>query len=61
MARRWRRGADVCAGVQIVDNTVAVNPSFLTKATYAVLEYAGHGAPGPAKDRIKVEIHRLEA
>ncbi|OJT11537.1 DNA polymerase alpha subunit B [Trametes pubescens] len=46
---------------KIVDNTVAVNPSFLTKATYAVLEYAGHGAPGPAKDRIKVEIHRLEA
>ncbi|KAH9854731.1 DNA polymerase alpha subunit B [Lenzites betulinus] len=46
---------------KVVDGTVAVNPSFLTKATYAVLEYAGHGAPGPAKDRIKVEIQRLEA
>ncbi|KAI0826859.1 DNA polymerase alpha subunit B [Trametes gibbosa] len=45
---------------KVVDDTVAVNPSFLTKSTYAVLEYAGHGTPGPAKDRIKVEIQRLE-
>ncbi|KAI0667572.1 DNA polymerase alpha subunit B [Trametes maxima] len=45
---------------KVVDSTVAVNPSFLTKATYAVLEYAGHTVPGPAKDRIKVEIQRLE-
>ena len=44
----------------MVDYTVAVNPSFLTKSTYAVLEYAGHTAPGPAKDRIKVEIERVE-
>ncbi|KAI0349482.1 DNA polymerase alpha, subunit B [Trametes cingulata] len=43
-----------------VDSTLAVNPSFLTKATYAVLEYAGHTAPGPAKDRMTVEIRRLE-
>ncbi|KAI0372220.1 DNA polymerase alpha, subunit B [Pilatotrama ljubarskyi] len=43
-----------------VDSTVAVNPSFLTKATYAVLEYAGHTTPGPAKDRMTVEIRRLE-
>ncbi|KAI0632173.1 DNA polymerase alpha, subunit B [Trametes polyzona] len=46
---------------KVVDSTVAVNPSFLTKSTYAVVEYAGHGAPGPAKDRTKVEIHRLES
>ncbi|TBU48523.1 DNA polymerase alpha, subunit B [Dichomitus squalens] len=44
---------------KIVDNTVAINPSFLTKSTYAVLEYAGHTAPGPAKDRVKVEISRI--
>ncbi|KAM5535085.1 hypothetical protein V8D89_011313 [Ganoderma adspersum] len=45
---------------KVVDHTVAVNPSFLTKSTYAVLEYAGHTALGPAKDRIKVEIERVE-
>ena len=46
--------------LQIVDNTVAINPSFLTKATYAVVEYAGHTAPGPARDRLKVDFTRLE-
>ena len=46
--------------MQVVDNTVAINPSFLTKSTYAVLNYAGHDAPGPAKDRVKVEISRIE-
>ncbi|KAI0766425.1 DNA polymerase alpha, subunit B [Trametes elegans] len=45
---------------KVVDNTVAINPSWLTKSTYAVLDYAGHTSPGPAKDRIKVEIQRLE-
>ncbi|KAI1790115.1 DNA polymerase alpha, subunit B [Ganoderma leucocontextum] len=45
---------------KVVDHTVAVNPSFLTKSTYAVLEYAGHTVPGPAKDRLKVEIERVE-
>ncbi|KAL7279908.1 hypothetical protein ACG7TL_006317 [Trametes sanguinea] len=46
---------------KVVDSTVAINPGWLTKSTYAVLEYAGHTGPGPAKDRTKVEIHRLEA
>ncbi|KAI0335848.1 DNA polymerase alpha, subunit B [Cubamyces sp. BRFM 1775] len=45
---------------KVVDHTVAVNPSFLTKSTYAVLQYPGHSGPGPAKDRIKIEIQRLE-
>ncbi|RDX53350.1 DNA polymerase alpha, subunit B [Lentinus brumalis] len=45
---------------KVVDNTVAINPSFLTKSTYAVVEYAGHTAPGPARDRLKVDITRLE-
>ncbi|RPD62451.1 DNA polymerase alpha, subunit B [Lentinus tigrinus ALCF2SS1-7] len=45
---------------KIVDNTVAINPSLLTKSTYAVVEYAGHTAPGPARDRLKVDITRLE-
>lgn len=48
------------AWAQVVDNTVVINPSFLTKSTYAVLEYAGHASPGPARDRLKVEIDRLE-
>ena len=51
----------VLTGVrQIVDNTVAINPSFLSKSMYAMLNYEGHTIPGPAKDRIKVEISRLE-
>ncbi|KAI8986107.1 DNA polymerase alpha, subunit B [Trametes punicea] len=45
---------------KVVDNTVAINPGWLTKSTYAVLEYAGYSGPGPAKDRTRVEIHRLE-
>ncbi|KAI0770357.1 DNA polymerase alpha, subunit B [Fomes fomentarius] len=45
---------------KVVDNTVAINPSFCTKSTYAILEYAGHTSPGPARDRLKVEINRLE-
>ncbi|PIL22596.1 hypothetical protein GSI_15285 [Ganoderma sinense ZZ0214-1] len=45
---------------KVVDHTIAVNPSFLTKSTYAVLQCAGHTGPGPAKDRIKVEIERVE-
>ncbi|KAI0754917.1 DNA polymerase alpha, subunit B [Daedaleopsis nitida] len=45
---------------KVVDHTVAINPSSLTKSTYAVLEYAGHTAPGPVRDRLKVEISRLE-
>ncbi|CDO75324.1 hypothetical protein BN946_scf184848.g1 [Trametes cinnabarina] len=46
---------------KVVDSTVAINPGWLTKSTYAVLEYAGHSSPGPAKDRTKVEIRRLES
>ncbi|KAI0720520.1 DNA polymerase alpha, subunit B [Cerioporus squamosus] len=45
---------------KVVDYTVAINPSFLTKSTYAMVEYAGHSTPGPARDRLKVDITRLE-
>ncbi|KAH9933127.1 DNA polymerase alpha, subunit B [Epithele typhae] len=45
---------------KIVDDTIAINPSYLSKWMYAMVEYAGYTAPGPARDRIKVEINRLE-
>ena len=43
---------------QIVDNTLAINPSFLTKAIFASLSYTGHG-DGPTKSRIKVDVGRM--
>ncbi|KAI0057842.1 DNA polymerase alpha subunit B [Artomyces pyxidatus] len=43
---------------KVVDNTVAVNPSFLTKNTFASLSYGGQG-DGPVIDRLKAEIARL--
>ncbi|KII90842.1 hypothetical protein PLICRDRAFT_137336 [Plicaturopsis crispa FD-325 SS-3] len=44
---------------KVLDSTIAINPSFLTKAAYATLQYAGSGA-GTAHERTKVEIKRLE-
>ncbi|OJA07789.1 hypothetical protein AZE42_06739 [Rhizopogon vesiculosus] len=43
---------------KVVDNSVVVNPSFLTKGTYATLTYSGQGTGFP-KDRISAEIAKL--
>ncbi|KAG0696384.1 DNA polymerase alpha subunit B [Suillus ampliporus] len=43
---------------KVVDNSVIVNPSFLTKGTYATLSYSGQGTGFP-KDRISADIARL--
>lgn len=43
---------------KIVDNSVVVNPSYLTKGTYATLSYSGQGTGFP-KDRISADIARL--
>lgn len=43
---------------KIVDDTLAINPSFLTKAIFASLSYTGHG-DGPTKSRIKVDVGRM--
>lgn len=43
---------------KVVDNSVVVNPSYLTKGTYATLSYSGQGTGFP-KDRISADIARL--
>ncbi|KAG1717564.1 DNA polymerase alpha/epsilon subunit B-domain-containing protein [Suillus lakei] len=43
---------------KIVDNSVVVNPSYLTKGTYATLSYSGQGTGFP-QDRISADIARL--
>lgn len=43
---------------KVVDNSVVVNPSYLTKGTYATLSYSGQGTELP-KDRISADIARL--
>jgi len=43
---------------QVVDSTTVVNPSFLSKSTYAMLSYAGQGS-GLAKDRMTADILRI--
>ncbi|KAH7910851.1 DNA polymerase alpha/epsilon subunit B-domain-containing protein [Hygrophoropsis aurantiaca] len=43
---------------KVVDGTTVINPSFLSKGTYATLAFTGSGT-GPAKERIKVEVSRL--
>lgn len=43
---------------QVVDNTVAINPSFLSKSTYSTLSYGGK-APGPVKGQISVDLVKL--
>ncbi|TFK40723.1 DNA polymerase alpha/epsilon subunit B-domain-containing protein [Crucibulum laeve] len=46
--------------VKNVHTTTAVNPSFLTKGTYAVLNIAPRSTPGGLKERLKVEIVKIE-
>lgn len=43
---------------KVVDNSVVVNPSYLTKGTYATISYSGQGTGFP-KDRISADIARL--
>ncbi|KAH0832189.1 DNA polymerase alpha/epsilon subunit B-domain-containing protein [Lanmaoa asiatica] len=43
---------------KVVDSTTVINPSFLSKGTYAMLSYAGQGS-GLAKDRITADISRI--
>lgn len=43
---------------KVVDNSVVVNPSYLTKGTYATLSYSGQGTGFP-KDRISANIAKL--
>ncbi|KAH7885091.1 DNA polymerase alpha, subunit B [Phlebopus sp. FC_14] len=43
---------------KVVDTSMFVNPSFLSKGTYATLSYAGQEA-GLPKDRIRTEISKL--
>ncbi|OBZ68666.1 DNA polymerase alpha subunit B [Grifola frondosa] len=45
---------------KVVDTTITVNPSFLTKGTYAMLHYAGHSNDSLLKDRLKADVLRLE-
>ncbi|KZP31431.1 DNA polymerase alpha, subunit B [Athelia psychrophila] len=40
---------------KVVDNTVVVNPSFLTKGFYSILDYQGHGASA-RREKISVSI-----
>lgn len=40
---------------QVVDNTVVVNPSFLTKGFHSILDYQGHGASA-RREKISVSI-----
>lgn len=44
--------------LQVVDCTSVINPSFLSKGTYATLSYVGQGS-GLAKDRITADISRI--
>ncbi|KIK88801.1 hypothetical protein PAXRUDRAFT_688122 [Paxillus rubicundulus Ve08.2h10] len=43
---------------KVVDTSVVINPSFLTKGTYATMSYTGQ-ASGLAKDRITINISRI--
>ncbi|KAI0050363.1 DNA polymerase alpha, subunit B [Auriscalpium vulgare] len=43
---------------KVVDHTVAVNPSFMTKGTCAKLEFAGSG-DSSISERIKVEVGKI--
>ncbi|TDL17712.1 DNA polymerase alpha, subunit B [Rickenella mellea] len=43
---------------KVVDGTMAVNPSYLTKGTYATL-HVGDNTSAPVKDRMKCEVHKL--
>ncbi|THG97788.1 hypothetical protein EW026_g4274 [Hermanssonia centrifuga] len=43
-----------------VDHTVVVNPSFLTKGTFAHLTYAGSESGGTIKDGLRVDVVKLE-
>ncbi|KAH9942919.1 DNA polymerase alpha, subunit B [Amylocystis lapponica] len=65
-------GADVAPAVlvipsrlkhfsKVVDSTVAVNPSFLTKGTYATLRCSGAGEEIPLRERFKVDVVRLNS
>ncbi|KAF8837908.1 DNA polymerase alpha, subunit B [Paxillus ammoniavirescens] len=43
---------------KVVDTSVVINPSFLSKGTYATMSYTGQ-ASGLAKDRITIDISRI--
>lgn len=43
---------------KVVDSTVAINPSFLTKGTFAVLTC--WSSPGPVHNRVKAEVQKLD-
>ncbi|KAH9841513.1 DNA polymerase alpha, subunit B [Rhodofomes roseus] len=45
---------------KVVDSTIAINPSFLTKLTYASLVCSSHESGSSVGDRIKAEIVRLD-
>ncbi|KIJ17926.1 hypothetical protein PAXINDRAFT_9860 [Paxillus involutus ATCC 200175] len=44
--------------IKVVDTSVVINPSFLSKGTYATMSYTGQ-ASGLAKDRITIDISRI--
>lgn len=44
--------------MQIVHSTTAINPSFLSKGTYGIINLAP-ASVGTPKDRLKVEVARL--
>lgn len=43
---------------QVVDSTVAINPSFLTKGIFAVLTC--WSSLGPVHNRVKAEVQKLD-
>lgn len=46
--------------LQVVDSTVAINPSFLIKGTYAIVTCTSPVADISLKDRLKVDLLKLE-
>lgn len=45
---------------QVVDGTIAINPSFSTKGVFAALSYAGDAADTPLRSRLKVDLVRSD-
>jgi len=43
-----------------VQSTIALNPSFLTKGTYGIVNVAAKGTTSALKDRITTEVVKLE-
>ncbi|OCH91876.1 DNA polymerase alpha subunit B [Obba rivulosa] len=45
---------------KVVDDTIAINPSFSMKGMFAALNYSGDAAAVPMRNRLKVELVKLD-